>query len=241
MGHSVRAGSGLLGHRMPAYTGAMSNDMGRLAYRPRHLAPSPTTRSGATPYRPVGDGPSAAQVLTTLLVGLLLLCGIYQFAAAGLGPARHGSHPAQGQASTASQSASQGLSGHEGAAPVQSPTSKGRTPQQAAQDAPHARGRQPLLDPSAGRGADSPTCRHAPRSPRCRLEGGSGLSVPTNRSPQARGLALAPATDDGQTLLLDRERAVRGGTREEVTSPRQMPGRVPGRGGWVSEQGRSRA
>lgn len=212
----------------------MSNDTDRPGtYRPRHLAPSPcrSVRQGW------GEAhPSATQVLTTLLVGLFLLCGIYQLAAAGLGPVRHGAHPApsttQGQSSTASQSAQEALPGHEGTAPR-------RTPAQA----PSSRqdGAQPLLDPSAGRGADSPTCRHAARSPRCRMEGGSGLSVPTNRSPRARGLALAPATDDGQTLLLDRERAARGGTREEVTSPRQVPGRVPGRGGWVSEQGRSRA
>lgn len=231
MGHSVRAGSGLLGHRMPAYTGGMSNDMNRPGtYRPCHLAPSP--------YRSVRQGwrearPSTTQVLTTLLVGLFLLCGIYQFAAAGLGPVRHGTHPAPGQASTAPQSASQALSGPEGAAPAQGEGEALSSRQRAAQD------QQPLLDPSAGRGAASPTCKHAARSPRCRLEGGSGLSVPTNRSPQARGLDLAPATDDGQTLLLDRSQ---GG--EETFGPthqQRMPGRVPGRGGWVSEQGPSRA
>lgn len=200
---------------MPAYTGGMSNDMNRPGtYRPRHLAPSlyPSVRQGWGEARP-----SATRVLTTLLVGLFLLCGIYQFAAAGLGPVRHqhegGAHPAQEQAQSA-------------------PSSRQDDAQQPEQPLP-------LLDPSVGRGAASPTCKHAARSPRCRMEGGSGLSVPTNRSPQAAGLALAPATDDGQTLLLDR---AQGG--EETfgpTHPQRMPGRVPGRGGWVSEQGPSRA
>lgn len=84
----------------------------------------------------------------------------------------------------------------------------------------------PLIDPSAGRGAASPTCEHASRSPRCRLEGGQGLSLPR----KGDGRALQPATDDGQTALL----------QEDVTRPAPMPGRVPGRGGWVSEEGPSR-
>ena len=205
---------------MPAYTGGMSNDMNRPGtYRPRHLASA---------YHSVRQGwgearPSATQVLTTLLVGLFLLCGIYQFAAAGLGPVRHHAQHAQEQGQEA-------LSGHEGGAPHHTPAQGGHASQQAA---------QPLLDPSVGRGADSPTCGHAARSPRCRLEGGSGLSVPTNRSPQARGLALAPATDDGQTLLLDRSQG--GEETFGPTHPQRMPHRVPGRGGWVSEQGPSRA
>lgn len=220
-------------------------------YHPRHLAPSPSP----SPYHSVRQGwgearPSATQVLTTLLVGLFLLCGIYQFAAAGLGPVRHGAHPApstaQGQASTASQSAQEGLSGHEGAATHRTHRTH-RTPAQGEAGAPSSRqeGTQqpepplPLLDPSVGRGADSPTCKHAARSPRCRLEGGSGLSVPTNRSPRARGLALAPATDDGQTLLLDRSQG--GEETFGPTHPQRMPHRVPGRGGWVSEQGPSAA
>lgn len=85
----------------------------------------------------------------------------------------------------------------------------------------------PLIDPSVGRGAASPTCEHAARSPRCRLEGGQGLSLPR----RGDGRALQPATDDGQTVLL----------REDVTRPAPVPGRVPGRGGWVSEEGPSQA
>lgn len=84
----------------------------------------------------------------------------------------------------------------------------------------------PLIDPSVGRGAGSATCKHAPRSPRCRLEGGQGLSLPR----KGDGRALRPATDDGQTALL----------QEDVTAPRPMPGRAPGRGGWVGEEGPSR-
>ena len=70
------------------------------------------------------------------------------------------------------------------------------------------------LEPSYGKGADSPICKHSPRSPRCMRGGGNGI-LPTRG-----GHALRPA-DDG----LD------GG------KPVQMPGRVPGRGGWVSEEG----
>ena len=178
---------------MPTYAGGMSNDLNRPGtYRPRHPAPD---------YRSVRQGwrearYPATQVLTTLLVGLFLLCGIYHFAASGLGPVRHGAHPAPS------------------------------TPQGQAQSAQEAPAPQ-LLDPSVGRGADSPACRHAARSPRCRLEGGQGLSLPR----KGDGRALQPATDDGQTVLL----------QEDVTSPRPMPHRVPGRGGWVSEQGRSQA
>lgn len=138
--------------------------------------------------------PTACQALTTLLAGLLLLCGIYQYAASGLGPARH-------HVSTAAQQGSG----------AEAPATADR----------------PLLDPSAGRGAASPTCEHASRSPRCRLEGGQGLSLPR----KGDGRALQPATDDGQTALL----------QEDVTRPAPMPGRVPGRGGWVSELGPSRA
>lgn len=85
----------------------------------------------------------------------------------------------------------------------------------------------PLLDPSVGRGADSATCKHAPRSPRCHSEGGSGLWAPRHRD----GRALTPATDSPDVLL----------GSEDVTGPARMPGRVPGRGGWVSEEGSSRA
>ena len=162
---------------MPAYSGAMRTN------RPAALRTSPSAR------------PTACQALTTLLVGLLLLCGIYQYAAAGLGPARH----------HVSATAQQGLE-------------KGEA---------RATSDRPLLDPSVGRGAASPTCEHAARSPRCRIEGGQGLSLPR----KGDGRALQPATDDGQTALL----------HEDVTSPAPMPGRVPGRGGWVSEEGPSQA
>lgn len=83
-----------------------------------------------------------------------------------------------------------------------------------------------LLDPSVGRGADSRTCAASPRSPRCWLEGGSGLSHTRG------GHALRPATDGPDTLLKS-EWAERG--------PAGMPGRAPGRGGWVGEEGPCRA
>lgn len=74
--------------------------------------------------------------------------------------------------------------------------------------------RMEVLEPSYGKGWDSPICKHSPRSPRCMREGGSGI-LPTRG-----GHALVPAhdgLDDGK--------------------PVEMPGRVPGRGGWVSEEG----
>lgn len=74
--------------------------------------------------------------------------------------------------------------------------------------------RMEVLEPSYGKGWDSPICKHSPRSPRCLREGGSGI-LPTRG-----GHALVPAHDgleDGR--------------------PVEMPGRVPGRGGWVSEEG----
>lgn len=83
----------------------------------------------------------------------------------------------------------------------------------------------PLIDPTAGRGAESATCKHAPRSPRCMREGGTAAVV------RDRGaVRQAPAGDD-QTVLLGGE----GGR------PAEVPGRVPGRGGWVSELGPSAA
>lgn len=82
-----------------------------------------------------------------------------------------------------------------------------------------------LIDPTAGRGAESATCKHAPRSPRCMREGGTAAVV------RDRGAARqAPAGDD-QTVLLGGEGA----------RPAEVPGRVPGRGGWVSEFGPSAA
>lgn len=83
-----------------------------------------------------------------------------------------------------------------------------------------------LIDPSAGRGADSRVCATSPKSPRCMSEGGSIVSRTRG------GDALRPATDGPETLL-DSEWAERG--------PADMPGRAPGRGGWVGEEGPSRA
>lgn len=74
--------------------------------------------------------------------------------------------------------------------------------------------RMEVLEPSYGKGWDSPICKHSPKSPRCLREGGSGI-LPTRG-----GHALVPAHDG-----LDDGRPV------------EMPGRVPGRGGWVSEEG----
>lgn len=83
-----------------------------------------------------------------------------------------------------------------------------------------------LIDPSIGRGADSRVCATSPKSPRCMSEGGSIVSRTRG------GHALRPATDGPETLL-DSEWAERG--------PADMPGRAPGRGGWVGEEGPSRA
>lgn len=83
----------------------------------------------------------------------------------------------------------------------------------------------PLIDPTAGRGADSATCKHAPRSPRCLREGGTAAVV------RDRGVVRPADSGDGQTVLLGGEEA----------RPAEVPGRVPGRGGWVSELGPSRA
>lgn len=82
-----------------------------------------------------------------------------------------------------------------------------------------------LIDPTAGRGAESATCTHAPRSPRCLREGGTA-AVARDRG----AVRQAPAGDD-QTVLLGGEDA----------RPAEVPGRAPGRGGWVSELGPSAA
>lgn len=82
-----------------------------------------------------------------------------------------------------------------------------------------------LLDPTVGRGAESQTCKHSPRSPRC-MSGGGAIGVVRDR-----GAARPVQGGDGQTALIGG-----GGGR-----PAEMPGRVPGRGGWVSEQGPSAA
>jgi hypothetical protein len=99
---------------------------------------------------------------------------------------------------------------------------------QAVEERPEAAEPSPadLLDPSIGRGADSRVCVTSPKSPRCRLEGGSGLSITRG------GHAMRPATD-GPEVLLDSE--------WDETGPADMPGRAPGRGGWVGEEGPSRA
>ena len=83
----------------------------------------------------------------------------------------------------------------------------------------------PLIDPTAGRGAESATCKHAPRSPRCMREGGTAAVV------RDRGLSRGVESASDQTVLLGGEGA----------RPAEVPGRVPGRGGWVSEEGPSQA
>lgn len=108
--------------------------------------------------------------------------------------------------------------------PVPDPASQVETtaePGEPAEPSPDA-----LLDPAIGRGADSKVCATSPRSPRCRPEGGSGLSITRG------GHALRPATD-GPEVLLDSE--------WDETGPADMPGRAPGRGGWVGEEGPSAA
>lgn len=100
---------------------------------------------------------------------------------------------------------------------------------QAAEGRPEAAEPSPasLIDPSVGRGADSRVCATSPKSPRCMSEGGSVVSRTRG------GHALRPADDSPETVLLDSEWAERG--------PADMPGRAPGRGGWVGEEGPSRA
>lgn len=105
--------------------------------------------------------------------------------------------------------------------PAVPPSSQVEAPAEAAGDAS-----ADLIDPSIGRGADSRVCKASPRSPRCMSEGGSVVSRTRG------GHALRPATDGPETLL-DSEWAERG--------PADMPGRTPGRGGWVGEEGPSRA
>lgn len=80
-----------------------------------------------------------------------------------------------------------------------------------------------LLHPSVGRGAESQVCKNSPKSPRCLDEGGSGLYLTPG------GHALRPAGDSPAEALL--------GSEWDETGPVDMPGRVPGRGGWVSEEG----
>lgn len=99
----------------------------------------------------------------------------------------------------------------------------GPVPDQASQVEPSS---DDLIDPSAGRGADSRVCSTSPRSPRCMSEGGSIVSRTRG------GHALRPATD-GPEVLLDSE-------WDEI-GPADMPDRAPGRGGWVGEEGPSAA
>lgn len=63
--------------------------------------------------------------------------------------------------------------------PVPDPASQSETPEAPAREAGHEAAEPSsagLLDPSVGRGADSKVCAASPRSPRCRLEGGGGMS-----------------------------------------------------------------
>lgn len=95
--------------------------------------------------------------------------------------------------------------------------------------APASQAAQPsddLIDPSIGRGADSRVCSASPKSPRCMSEGGSVVSRTRG------GHALRPATDGPETLL---------DSEWDETGPADMPDRAPGRGGWVGEEGPSRA
>ena len=120
---------------------------------------------------------------------------------------------------------------HRGAEePTTAPASQSETPEVSPRGAasetaePSSAG---LLDPSVGRGAGSRACATSSQSPRCHPEGGSGMSYTRG------GHALRPATDAPETVLLDSE--------WDETGPAGMPGRAPGRGGWVGEEGPSRA
>lgn len=109
--------------------------------------------------------------------------------------------------------------------PVPDPASQVETPSETVRETAEPSPAD-LIDPSIGRGADSRVCAASPASPRCRLEGGAGLSRTRG------GHALRPATD-GPEVLLDSE--------WDETGPADMPGRAPGRGGWVGEEGPCRA
>lgn len=120
---------------------------------------------------------------------------------------------------------------HRGAEePATAPASQSETPEAPARATGHETAEPSsagLLDPSVGRGADSRACTTSPSSPRCRLEGGGGMSYTRG------GHALRPATDGPETVLLHSE--------WDETGPADMPGRAPGRGGWVGEEGPCRA
>lgn len=151
--------------------------------------------------------PSHSAQIVAIAATLALIVTTFGIAlaafAAGAYPHRHADGPVPDPAST-----SQAARGPEGGREAVEPSSAG------------------LIDPSVGRGADSKVCTTSPKSPRCRLEGGSGLSLTRG------GHALRPATD-GPEVLLDSE--------WDETGPADMPGRAPGRGGWVGEEGPSAA
>ena len=105
--------------------------------------------------------------------------------------------------------------------PVPDPASQVGTPSEAVGE-----GSTVLIDPSIGRGADSRVCAASPKSPRCRLEGGANLFLTRG------GNALRPAADGPETLF---------DSEWDEIGPADMPGRAPGRGGWVGEEGPSRA
>ena len=109
--------------------------------------------------------------------------------------------------------------------PVPDPAPQIETPSKTARETAEPSS-SALIDPSIGRGADSRVCAASPKSPRCMSEGGSVVSRTRG------GHALRPAAD-GPEVLLDSEWSERG--------PADMPGRAPGRGGWVGEEGPSRA
>lgn len=139
---------------------------------------------------------AAALIVTTFVIALAAF-------AAGAYPHRGVEDPSPAQTST-SQAARMGGEGFKDAEPASSD----------------------LIDPSTGRGAGSRVCVVTPTSPRCRLEGGSGLSLTRG------GHALRPATDGPETLL---------DSEWDEAGPADMPGRAPGRGGWVGEEGPSQA
>lgn len=107
-----------------------------------------------------------------------------------------------------------------GEGPVPDPASQAETTAEPGE--PAGPSSDALIDPSIGRGAGSKVCATSPKSPRCMSEGGSGLSRTRG------GHALRPATDGPETLL---------DSGWDEASPADMPGRVQGRGGWVSEEG----
>ena len=109
--------------------------------------------------------------------------------------------------------------------PVPDPAPQVQTPAEAGREKAGPSSTE-LLDPSVGRGADSRVCATSPKSPRCRREGGGGLSLTRG------GHALRPATDGPETLLR---------SEWDEIGPADMPDRAPGRGGWVGEEGPSRA